>query len=567
MRPLDPRLLRHARATRAYLVFVGMVGVALALLLVAQAALLARVITRVFLDGANAGSVAPELRVLIVIVTARAVLVGTREWVARRTAGRVTGELRGRLLARAVALGPVGLGRERRGELTATATSGIDALDRYFAGYLPQLVLAVVVPVVVLVRILPLDPTAVAIMVVTLPLIPLFMALVGMAARGRTERQWRLLSRLSAHFLDVVEGLPTLRAFGRSRAQAITIGRVSDEYRSVTMGTLRIAFLSALVLELLATLSVALVAVAVGLRVVDGHLALEPALTVLVLAPEVYLPLRLVGARFHDSMAGLEACDRAFAVIETEPTVRSGTRPAPDLHRARIRFDGVALTYPGRDRPALDDVHTVIEPGATVEVVGPSGAGKSTLAASLLRFLDPAGGRLLIEPADGEPVDLHDLDAASWRAQIAWLPQRPQVLTATIAENVRLARPEASDDEVRAALRRAGAAPFVDELPGGIDAPVGERGATLSVGQRQRLALARVFVRCAALVVVDEPTAHLDAESEAAVTAALAQLADTCTLVVLAHRPVLPSAATLTLVVDDGRIGAGSTATTSGSGR
>jgi len=567
VRPLDPRLLRHARATRAYLVFVGVVGVAMALLLVAQAALLARVITRAFLDGADLAAVARELRALVVVVTARAVLVGAREWVARRTAGRVTGELRRRLLARAVALGPVGLGRERRGELAATATSGIDTLDRYFAGYLPQLVLAVVVPVVVLVRILPIDPTAVAIMVVTLPLIPLFMVLVGMAARGRTERQWRLLSRLSAHFLDVVEGLPTLRAFGRSRAQAVTIARVSDEYRSVTMSTLRIAFLSAMVLELLATLSVALVAVAVGLRVVDSHLALEPALTVLVLAPEVYLPLRLVGARFHDSMAGLEACERAFAVIETEPTVGSGPIPAPDLRQSRIRFEGVTLTYPERDRPALDHMHAVIEPGATVEVVGPSGAGKSTIAASLLRFLDPASGRVVIEPPDGRPVDLRDLDAASWRAQIAWLPQRPQVLTTTIAENVRVARPDASDDEVHEALRCAGATSFVDELPEGIAALVGERGATLSVGQCQRLALARVFLRRAAFVLVDEPTAHLDAESEAAVLAALADLAGTCTLVVLAHRPVLPMTATLTLVVDDGRVGAGPTAAATGGGR
>lgn len=558
MKPLDPRLLRHAKATRRHLVVLAVLGAAMALAVVAQATLLARVITAVFLDGAGLADVEGELVALAGVAVLRAILVGLRELTGRLTAGRVTADLRRRLLGRTLELGPVGLGRERRGELAATATTGLDALDTYFAGYLPQLVLAVVVPAVVLLRLLPVDPTAVAIMVATIPLIPIFMTLVGWAAQSHTQRQWRVLSRLSAHYLDVIEGLPTLRAFGRAEAQVETVGRVAEDYRRATMRTLRISFLSALVLELIATLSVALVAVAVGLRVVHGDLALEPALTVLILAPEVYLPLRQVGARFHDAMAGVEACERTFAVLEAEgpatgPGAADGAAsptPALDLRRQAVVLDGVGFTYPGRANPVLTAVDLRVEPGTTVAVVGPSGAGKSTLASLLLRFAEPDAGALLL---DGPvPLDVRAVPVDRWRRQLAWLPQRPRLLTATVAENVRLARPEATDDEVRAALAAAHVLDVVDALPGGLAAPVAEDGSSLSAGERRRLALARVFLRGAPLVVVDEPTASLDAESEAAVLAGLDDLRSRCTLVVVAHRPLLPS--DLVVEVADGLV-------------
>ena len=562
MKPFDPRLLRHARATRAYLVAMAVVGVALALLLVAQALLLAHVVTVVFQDGADLPAVAGTLWLLLAVVAARALVVGVRELLGRMTAGSVTSELRRQVLARSMALGPVGLARERRGELAATATTGLEALDTYFAGYLPQLVLAVVVPAVVMVRILPVDVTTVVIMALTLPLIPVFMALVGWASEAHTARRWRTLSRLSAHFLDVIEGLTTLRAYGRAEAQAETLDRVGDEYRRATMSTLRIAFLSSLVLELVATLSVAVVAVAVGLRVVDGGLALEPALAVLVLAPEVYLPLRQVGARFHDSMAGLEACDRVFAILEGSPgptgadgddqrPPHSPTGPADPvagvethlaLRTEPLVLEAAGFTHVGRTGPALGPVDLVIPPGSTVSVVGPSGAGKTTLSLLLLRFAEPTTGALSLgrTPLAAIPLD-------TWREQLAWLPQRPSVLTDTVAANVRLGRPSASDAEVRAALAAVRLDGVVDGLPRGLDTVLAEDGADLSTGQRHRLALARVLLRAAPLVVVDEPTAHLDAESAAAVLEALDALRGTCTLVVVSHRPLLPSDVVLDL--------------------
>lgn len=545
MKPLDPRLLREVRSTPVYLVGMAVVGLALAAALVAQAALLASIITRVFLDGARLADVRGSLVALALVVAARAGLIGLRELVGRLTAGRVTSELRRRVLGRAVELGPVGLARERRGELAATATTGLEALDIYFAGYLPQLVLAVVVPVVVLVRLLPLDPTAVVIMALTLPLIPLFMALVGWATDAHTAKRWQVLTRLSAHFLDVIEGLATLRAFGRAEAQEGTIEAVGDDYRRATMATLRISFLSALVLELLATLSVALVAVAVGLRVVDGGLALEPALTVLVLAPEVYLPLRQVGARFHDSMAGLEACDRAFAVLDTTPPVD----PAPTgpggpgvdevsrlLRTAPLVLDRVGFVYPGRDERVLGDISLTVAPGATVSVIGRSGAGKTTLSSLLLRFADPSEGGISIGG-----VDVRRLPLEAWRGALGWLPQHPHLLTASVAENVRIARPGATDADVRAALAAANLLEVVEALPDGIDTRLREEAADLSAGERRRLALARVFLRDAPLVVVDEPTANLDGESAAAVLESLARLQHRATLVVVAHRPLLAS--------------------------
>lgn len=552
MKPLDPRLLREVRSTRVILGATGLIGIALGLVLVAQAGLLASVVTAAFLDGADLAELRPELTLLAGAVVARAVLVGLRELLGRLTAGSVGAELRQRVLAHAVRLGPVGLARERRGELAAVATTGIEALDRYVAGYLPQLVLAMVVPLVVLVRLVPLDLTAVVIMVITLPIIPVFMVLVGRATEAQTTRRWKVLSRLSAHYLDVVEGLATLRAFGRASAQERTIAAVGDEYRRATMRTLRFSFLSALVLELVATLSVALVAVAVGLRVVEGDLALQPALTVLILAPEVYLPLRQVGARFHDSMAGLEACQRAFDLLAVTPLAagqpsnelahqRGATDLSARLRREPLVLDAVTFTYPDRPAPALVGVSLALAPGSTVAVVGRSGAGKSTLSSLLLRFADPTEGRLLVGSTDARTFAITD-----WHASVAWLPQRSHLLTASVADNVRLARPDATDDEVRAALAAAHVLDEVDALPLGIHTVLAEEGADLSAGQRRRVALARVFLRDAPLVVVDEPTANLDGESRRAVLDSLMELRSRCTLVVVAHEPLVPS----DLVVD-----------------
>ncbi|UXY28628.1 thiol reductant ABC exporter subunit CydD [Streptomyces sp. HUAS TT20] len=530
VKPIDPRLLRYARATRLFLVAVVALGALGAGLVIAQAMLIAEVVVGAFQHGQSASELRTPLVLLVAVAAGRALVSWLTELAAHRASAAVKSELRGRLLARAAALGPGWLSGQRTGSLVTLATRGVDALDDYFSRYLPQLGLAVVVPAAVLARIVTEDWMSAAIIVGTLPLIPLFMVLIGWATQSRMDRQWRLLSRLSGHFLDVVAGLPTLKVFGRAKAQADSIRRITGEYRQATMRTLRIAFLSSFALELLATLSVALVAVTIGMRLVHGDMDLYIGLLILVLAPEAYLPLRQVGAQYHAAAEGLAAAEEIFAVLET-PVPESGTGSVP---WGTLAFEGVTVRYPGRSTDAVTDVSFAVEPGETVALVGPSGAGKSTLLNVLLGFVRPSEGRVRIGGAD-----LADIDLERWRSRIAWVPQRPHLYAGTITENVRLARPDADDDAVRRALRDAGALEFVDALPQGAGTVLGEDGAGLSAGQRQRLALARAFLADRPVLLLDEPTAALDGATEAEVVTAVRRLAVGRTALLVVHRPAL----------------------------
>ncbi|MFF4256408.1 thiol reductant ABC exporter subunit CydD [Streptomyces sp. NPDC001663] len=530
VKPIDPRLLRYARATRLFLIAVVGLGAVGAGLVIAQAMLIAEVVVGAFQHGLSVAELGTPLLLLTAVACGRALVSWLTELAAHRASAAVKSELRGRLLERAVELGPGWLSGQRTGSLVALATRGVDALDDYFSRYLPQLGLAVVVPVAVLARIVTEDWVSAAIIVGTLPLIPVFMILIGWATQSRMDRQWRLLSRLSGHFLDVVAGLPTLKVFGRAKAQAESIKRITGEYRQATMRTLRIAFISSFALELLSTLSVALVAVTIGMRLVHGEMDLYNGLVILVLAPEAYLPLRQVGAQYHAAAEGLAAAEEIFAVLET-PVPASGTAAAPT---GRIAFDGVTVRYPGQSEEAVADVSFAVEPGETVALVGPSGAGKSTLLNVLLGFVPPIAGRVRVGGAD-----LADVDREQWRSRIAWVPQRPHLFAGTIAENVRLARPDADDAAVRRALGDAGALEFVDALPDGAGTVLGEDGAGLSAGQRQRLALARAFLADRPVLLLDEPTAALDGATEAEVVQAVRRLAVGRTVLLVVHRPAL----------------------------
>ncbi|MCI3274666.1 thiol reductant ABC exporter subunit CydD [Streptomyces cylindrosporus] len=530
MKPIDPRLLRYARATRLFMAAVVGLGVLGALLVIAQAMLIAEVVVGAFQHGMSVSELRTPLLLLVAVAGGRALVSWLTELAAHRASAAVKSELRGRLLERAVALGPGWLGGQRTGSLVALATRGVDALDDYFSRYLPQLGLAVVVPVAVLARVVTEDWVSAAIIVGTLPLIPVFMILIGWATQSRMDRQWQLLSRLSGHFLDVVAGLPTLKVFGRAKAQAESIKRITGEYRQATMRTLRIAFISSFALELLATLSVALVAVTIGMRLVHGEMDLYVGLVILVLAPEAYLPLRQVGAQYHAAAEGLAAAEEIFAVLETPvPASGSGAVPA-----GAVAFEGVTVRYPGRAEDAVSDVSFAVESGETVALVGPSGAGKSTLLNVLLGFVPATEGRVRIGG-----VDLAEVDLEQWRSRIAWVPQRPHLFAGTIAENVRLARPDADDAAVRRALGDAGALEFVDALPAGPGTVLGEDGAGLSAGQRQRLALARAFLADRPVLLLDEPTAALDGATEAEVVEAVRRLAVGRTVLLVVHRPAL----------------------------
>ncbi|MEV5186368.1 thiol reductant ABC exporter subunit CydD [Streptomyces werraensis] len=530
MKPIDPRLLRYARATRGFLAAVVALGAVGAGLVVVQAMLIAEIVVGSFQDGRSVGELRTPLLLLVAVAAGRGLVGWLTELAAHRASAAVKSELRGRLLDRATALGPGWLDGQRTGSLVTLATRGVEALDGYFSRYLPQLGLAVVVPVAVLARIVTEEWVSAAIIVGTLPLIPVFMVLIGWATQNRMDRQWLLLSRLSGHFLDVVAGLPTLKVFGRAKAQAESIRTITAEYRRATMRTLRIAFISSFALELLATLSVALVAVTIGMRLVHGELDLYTGLLILILAPEAYLPLRQVGTQYHAAAEGLGAAEEIFTVLET-PVPAAGKGAVP---RGPLAFEKVTVRYPGRGTDAVTDVSFTVAPGETVALVGPSGSGKSTLLSTALGFVRPDAGRVSVGGAD-----LTGLDLAAWHRHVAWVPQRPHLYAGTIAENVRLARPDADDAAVRRALRDAGALEFVDALPQGADTVLGEDGAGLSAGQRQRLALARAFLADRPVLLLDEPTAALDGATEAEVVAAVRRLAEGRTVLLVVHRPAL----------------------------
>ncbi len=533
MRALDPRLLRYARATRTFLSISVALGVLAALLILAQAWLIADVVSRAFIDGRSLAQLQGRLLVLLAVVLGRAIVAWGAELAASRSSARAKSQLRGALLERVAELGLDSSREQRTGELAILATRGIDVLDGYFSLYLPQLFLAVIVPLAVIAAMLWDDWISAAIVAFTIPLIPLFMALVGAATAERMERQVRTLERLGGHFLDVVAGLPTLKVFGRARAQAAAIAQISERYRAAAMATLRITFLSSLILELVATVSVALVAVAVGLRLMSGSLDLRTALFALVLAPEAYLPLRRLGANYHASAEGIAAAEQVFAVLEA-PRPPQGTRTSfPDPARSAIELDGVCVSYPGRAEPALEGVSLTVEPGELLALVGPSGCGKSTLLAVLLGLIAPSAGSVRVGG-----VELGELDPAAWRARLAWVPQRAHLFKASIAENVRLGS-EAPVQEVWGAVEAAGLAAAIRRLPAGLDTVLGEGGAGLSAGERQRVALARAFLRDAPLLLLDEPTANLDGRTEQSVLEAILRLAAGRTVVLVAHRPAL----------------------------
>ncbi|MGB2568193.1 thiol reductant ABC exporter subunit CydD [Micromonospora citrea] len=543
-RPFDPRLLRRVPAARRDLAVLAVLGGLTALLVVGQATALAAVLATA-IDG-RLDTVA--LAGFVAAVGARALVTWGQGTVAARAAATVKATLRADLLAAVGRHGPGWVAGQRAGQLATLTGRGLDALDAYFTGYLPQLVLSVTVPLAVLARLVFADWGSALIVALTIPLIPVFGALLGWQAQAATERQWRRLSLLGGHFLDMVAGLPTLRAFGRARAQTDVVRRMADGHRVATMKTLRIAFLSALVLELVATLSVALVAVPVGIRLLGGGITLSTALLVLLLTPEAYLPLRAAGSRFHASMEGLTALDEALTVTAAPADAAPADTPvvAPSGH-GEIRFENVTVEY--ERTTALRDVTLTVRPGERIAVVGPSGAGKSTLLNLLLGFVRPTAGRVTV---DG--VDLADVDPDSWRRQVAWVPQRAHLFAASLADNIRLGAPDTPATALATAVADAALDDVVAALPDALATTLGERGHGLSSGQRQRVALARAFLRDAPLVLLDEPTARLDTASETVVLAATRRLVAGRTALLVAHRPALLDDADRILRVQDGRV-------------
>ncbi len=548
-------------------------GVGAVVALIAQLVAVALAVAGVFLEGRTLDDVLPPLSAAFLLLAVRAVFVTLRELAARRSAERIVGALRGDLTGHLSCLGPTWLGQERSGEVAGLLVGGLETIEEYVTSYLPARWLSMVVPLLVLAVVALLDPPSVLVLLFTGPLLILLLVVIGGRTRAVTERRFLEMRTLSAFFLDILRGLPTLRMFGRSREQVENLRRVSGRYGDATMDVLGTAFQTSLVLEWGSTIAIALIAVEVGLRLLEGGIAFDRALAVLLITPEFFLPLRLLAIRFHVGTAGTAALARAFEILDEPAAVappalaaaavaphgravdaRGADVRAADTRAALvappgIRFVAVSFTYPGREAPALDSVSIELPAGRSLALVGSSGAGKSTVASLLLRFIDPTAGRVEV---DGRP--LVGIPVATWRASLAWVPQRPHLFTGSIADNIRLARPDASDEAVVEAARAADAAGFIGRLPSGYGTAVGEAGVRLSGGQRQRVAIARAFLRDAPLLVLDEATSYQDEASEQAIREVIERLSMGRTVLVIAHRLRLAERAHQIVVLEAGRV-------------
>ena len=547
MRLLDPRLLRWARAARRSLTIDVVLGLLATVALLSQAVLVAGIISGAF-EGRSVPEEVAALSSLVAVVVVRGLLDGAFEATGRRAAASVMSDLRISLVERRLRDAPIAADGVEAGEVASAAVSGVDALETYFARYLPQVVLAALIPPLVLVWTAFIDPISAVIMLVTLPLIPVFMVLIGRFTQARTRLRWQALARLSNHFLDVVRGLTTLRGFNRGSAQAERIEAASEDYRRTTMQVLRVSFLSGAVLELMATVATALVAVTLGLRLIDGSVTLKAALTVLLLTPELYAPLRSLGAQFHASADGVAAARRILDLIDTAPSeVGHATEATPPW--SVVRLEAVTLSNAGRSGRVLDGFDLEIRRGEVIALVGPSGAGKSTVASLLLGIRRPDEGAVTV---DG--VDLWGRDLTAWRRELAWLPQRPTLFRGTVRDNISMGRPGASEEDVVAAATRAGAHSFIRELRHGYETRIGEGGRTLSAGESRRIALARALLREAPLLILDEPSANLDSESAAVVAESIRKLGPGRAVLLIEHRPELAEIADRVVSLGEGQI-------------
>jgi thiol reductant ABC exporter CydD subunit len=535
---------------RRYLGLTVALGLASALAVIAGAAVLAGIVNRVFFDGAGPEDISSALVVLALVYVARGVFEWARSVAAHRTAADVKRTLRERVM-RAVLI-QTSRGRSAgSADLALVASTGIDALDAYFSRYLPQLVLGALVPLFAIVWVATVDPLTAVIIIITVPLIPVFMMLIGSYSDRATRARWRTILRLGDALVETLRGLLTLEVYRTSEGRLNRMRRLSDEYRKQTMATLRIAFLSAFVLELVATMSTAVIAVAVGLRVVNGDLAFEPAFAILILAPEVYAPLRKAGSEFHAAMDGMEAAGSAFDVLEAPLPAASVADRSPDAIPGApvVECSGVTYRYPSpegeRPRVVLDDIDLRIAPGEHLAVVGPSGAGKSTLLRLILGFDHPESGAIRIEG-----VLLRSLDLSGWRARIGWVQQEPFLIAGTVLDNVRLGAGDAGRDDAAAALELVGAVDLVPRL----GEPVGERGAGLSHGERRMVTLARAVVRSPDVLLLDEPTAGIDTVTQLRIAKSFEQIAAGRTVVTIAHQRLLVDLADRVVGIDHGRM-------------
>ncbi len=549
---IDRRLFRLLKEERTPFILSIISGCLASTMLIAQAWYLSRIIDGAFMQKSTIGELVPLIGFFALFSLMRMLL----SWASHTEANRGTIKIRKtiflRLSAKVGALGPVYTRSVQSGRLSTTLIKGVEALDAYFSQYIPQIFFALFTPVLILCTIFPGDAVSGVILLVSAPLIPLFMILIGKSASAMTQKQWKTMSRMSGYFLDVLQGLPTLKLFAQSKRQRRMIEESGESFRHATLRVLKIAFLSSLTLELVGTLGTAFIAVGIGLRIMKGEIAFQPALFVLLLTPDFYLPLRQLGIKFHAGMEGVSASKEIFEILE-QPEALHEHREAPSkeepfgLHP--IVFENLSYTYPGAERPALDGINASILPGRTTALIGPSGSGKSTVLNLLLRFQEPEKGRITL---NGKPI--HDTPLELWHRNISWVPQHPTMFNTSLKENILIGRPDATPHELQTALHQTGLTAFVASLPEGIETVIGEQGARLSGGESQRVALARAFLKNAPLLVLDEPTSHTDPELEDALRSSISELMKGRTTVIIAHRLETIRSADRIIVISEGKI-------------
>jgi thiol reductant ABC exporter CydD subunit len=544
---VPPELARRLPAIRSATAGALVIGALIAVSIVVQAVALATAIDRSILHHSALAAVRPELIAVALAVVARAVLTLLGEHLARRSAESVVGVLRGQLLRQVLSLGPAWLAGERPGELSLTATRGLRSLHTYFARYLPQAAMAAVVPLVLLIWVATQDWLSLVVVVVLVLAVPVTMIYFGREANRRTARQWRRLGSLAGRFLQLIEGLPTLRAFGRDGYGRREVIESTEGVRVATMRTLRVAFLSALAMDLIAGFGVGLVAMVLGLRLLWGELSLQTALAVLLVAPEIFIPLRRAGAEFHASTEGQAAATRVFEVLALAAGGPAGSRgtagsrgpagsggPAQPRRPVDLRIEDLRVEYDDRAAPALASFTLHAPPAARIALVGPSGAGKSSVFDALLGFAPRAGGTMTIDGRESSEVPVRE-----WRASFSWVPQRPYLFTASMGENLRLGAAAATDEALLAVCEVVGLDGLVAGLPRGLETRLGQDGLTLSAGERQRVALARALLCPAPILLLDEPTASLDHPAIVRIAGAIEPWLAGRTVIVAAHEPLL----------------------------